>query len=92
PIYVHGYPSRTFEAERILKKYPYASGIYHPDLGWNTTRVFAEIETPFFKAEKGTYNPPNNEICGKEIKKWNGLYTITSKDNKYHAIFRNVKC
>lgn len=92
PLFIHGYPPMTKIAERIDGRYPFAKDIIHPDLGWSTTRMFAEIEVPFFKAEKGSYYGKKDEVCGEIVRDWNGIYTISLNDGRYHAIFRNETC
>lgn len=92
PLYIHGYPPMTQIAKRIDARYPFAKDIIHPDLGWSTTRMFAEIEVPFFKAEKGSYYGKKEEVCGVVVQGWNGIYTITKSNGKYHAVFRNENC
>lgn len=92
PLVIHGYPPSTQIATRINERYPFAKDIIHPDLGWTTTRMFAEIEAPFFKAEKGSYKGKTDEVCGDTAKEWNGVYTITKSDASYHAVFRDEKC
>lgn len=92
PLVIHGYPPYPQIAKRIDTRYPFAKDIIHPDLGWSTTRMFAEIESPFFKAEKGSYKGPASEICGSVVKRWNGIYTIIKNGSIYHAVFRNETC
>ncbi|CNE41992.1 glucosyltransferase domain-containing protein [Yersinia kristensenii] len=92
PLFIHGYPPYTQIAKRIDARYPFAKDIIHPDLGWSTTRMFAEIEVPFFKAEKGSYKGPSSEVCGSVAKEWNGIYTILKNGTSYHAVFRNETC
>lgn len=92
PLVIHGYPPTTQIAARINARYPFAQDIIHPDLGWSITRMYAEIEAPFFKAEKGSYRGKPEEVCGKVEKPWNGIYTITKIGNLYHAVFRKEDC
>lgn len=92
PLVIHGYPPTTQIANRINARYPFAQDIIHPDLGWSITRMYAEIEAPFFKAEKGSYRGKPEEVCGAVEKPWNGIYTITKIGNAYHAVFRNEDC
>lgn len=91
-LVIHGYPPLTIDSKKIKDQVPYVSGIYHPDLGWNTTRLFTDIETPFLRSQKGNYYGIKGEVCGLVVKKWNGIYTITNKEGKYHAVFRNEEC
>lgn len=92
PLIIHGYPPMPQIANRINARYPFAQDIVHPDLGWSITRMYAEIEAPFFKAEKGSYKGKMEEVCGTVEKPWNGVYTITKISNSYHAVFRNEEC
>lgn len=91
-LIIHGYPPLTIDSKKIKGQVPYVPDIYHPDLGWNTTSLFTDIETPFLMSQKGNYYGVKDEVCGLVVKKWNGIYTITNKEGKYHAVFRNEEC
>lgn len=91
-VVVHGYPKLTKYSSFIVERMPLLGHIFHPNLGWNTTRLFSEITSPGLMTSKGNYNPHPSEVCGYIFKKHNGIYSITSKDGVLHVVFRNEKC
>ncbi|MER1974596.1 glucosyltransferase domain-containing protein [Pseudocitrobacter faecalis] len=91
-VIVHGYPKLTKYSSFIVERMPLLGYIFHPNLGWNTTRLFSEITSPGLMTSKGKYNPHPSEVCGYIFKKYNGIYSITIKDGVLHVVFRNEKC
>lgn len=91
-VIVHGYPEKTKYSEFIIQAMPLLGAIFHPDLGWNTTRLFSQIFSPGLMSSKGSYNPSDAEVCGTVALPYNGFYTVTRRDGVLHVIFREVRC
>lgn len=77
---------------RIRERFKFIKQILNSDYGWWNVSEYLNAEYPTLQVLRGRGDFTRSDYCGIVLKKWNGYYTITKKDENTIVIFKDISC